>query len=246
MSDQAEVTAWGPSQTGRLTGLEKGLPGLGHDALNLSSVAGAGWNLLRGDLPLPVCTLGRRALEQNSKRMLHLLEAFAPNIVLCPHGKTTMSPQLFQRQLADGCWGISLATFHQVRAARRLGFDRIFYANELVGLQEIAFVLREMSADLAFDFYCLVDSIDGVERLRRSAEESPPGRPLQVLVEGGFPGGRCGVRTVESALDVARAVHANSPHLRLVGLEGYEGVLQTRPRDERQPPYPHSLKPSSR
>ncbi|WP_367158181.1 alanine racemase [Mesorhizobium sp.] len=151
-----------------------------------------------------------------------------------------------ERQLADGCWGISLATFHQVRAARRLGFDRIFYANELVGLQEIAFVLREMSADLAFDFYCLVDSIDGVERLRRSAEESPPGRPLQVLVEGGFPGGRCGVRTVESALDVARAVHANSPHLRLVGLEGYEGVLQTRPRDERQPPYPHSLKPSSR
>lgn len=226
MSGEAEVKAL--EATGRLTGLEKGLPGAGRDALDLASIAGSGWNLLRGDLPLPACTLSRKALEHNSRRMLRFLEVSAPNIVLCPHGKTTMSPQLFRRQLDDGCWGISLATFHQVRAARRLGFDRIFYANELVGFQEIAFVLQELAADPAFDFYCLVDSINGVERLRRSAEEISPGRPLQVLVEGGFPGGRCGVRTVEAALDVARAVHTSSPHLRLVGLEGYEGVLQTR------------------
>ncbi|WP_083354651.1 alanine racemase [Mesorhizobium sp. LCM 4577] len=241
MSGEAEVTAFGLQQTGRLTGLEKGLPGPGYDGPDLSSVARANWNLLRGDLPLPVCTLGQKALEHNSKRMLRFLQAFAPNIVLCPHGKTTMSPQLFQRQLADGCWGISLATFHQVRAARRRGFERIFYANELVGPQEIAFVLQELGRDPAFDFYCLVDSIDGVERLRRSAEEISPRRPLQVLVEGGFPGGRCGVRTVEAALDVARAAHASSPHLWLVGLEGYEGVLQTKPKDERQTAVPSFL-----
>jgi D-serine dehydratase len=241
MSGEAEITALDSAPIGRLTGLEKGLPGLGHDALDLASVADAGWNLLRGDLPLPACTLRRKALEHNSRRMLRFLDAFAPNIVLCPHGKTTMSPQLFRRQLADGCWGISLATFHQVRAARRLGFDRIFYANELVGLQEIVFVLQELAADSAFDFYCLVDSIDGVEQLRRSAEEFSPGQPLQVLVEGGFPGGRCGVRTVEAALDVARAVHASSPRLRLVGLEGYEGVLQTRSKDERQTAVPSFL-----
>ncbi|CDN57899.1 D-amino acid deaminase (plasmid) [Neorhizobium galegae bv. officinalis bv. officinalis str. HAMBI 1141] len=244
MSGEAEITKLGTGPTGRLTGLEKGLPCPGNDALDLSSIADAGWNLLRGDLPLPVCTLRRKALEHNSKRMLRFLEAFAPNIVLCPHGKTTMSPQLFQRQLADGCWGISLATFHQVRAARRLGFDRIFYASELVGLQEIVFVLQELAADPAFDFYCLVDSIDGVERLRASAEEFSPGRPLQVLVEGGFPGGRCGVRTVESAVDVAQAVQASSPHLRLVGVEGYEGVLQTRSKKEglaAVPAFLHSL-----
>lgn len=145
-----------------------------------------------------------------------------------------MSPQLFRRQLADGCWGISLATFHLVRAVRRLGFDRIFYAKELVGPQEIAFVLQEIGRDPAFDFYCLVDSIEGVERLRQAAIERPAGRPLQVLVEGGFSGGRCGVRTVDSALAVARAVQSCLPHLRLVGLEGYEGVLQTKPKEERQ------------
>lgn len=222
----------------KLTGLEKGLPGPGYNAFDLRQVAGAGWNLLRGDIPLPACTLRRKALEHNSKRMLHFLRAFAPNILLCPHGKTTMGPQLFRRQLVDGCWGISLATFHQLRVARRLGFDRIFYANQLVGPQEIAFVLRELKTDAAFDFYCLVDSVEGVERLHQAAIKWSPGRPLQVLVEGGFSGGRCGVRTVDSALAIARVVRSSFPHLHLVGLEGYEGVLQTRPKQERQSAVP--------
>jgi len=52
-----------------------------------------------------------------------------------------------------------------------------------------------------------------------------PRRPLPVLLEMGFRGGRAGCRTPEQAGEVAGAV-ARSPHLRLAGVEGYEGIIE--------------------
>ncbi len=49
-------------------------------------------------------------------------------------------------------------------------------------------------------------------------------RPLPVLVELGFPGGRTGCRTTEEAAGVAAAVVA-ADSLRLAGVAGYEGGL---------------------
>ena len=40
-------------------------------------------------------------------------------IDLAPHGKTTMSPQLFRRQLDAGAWGLTFATVTQLRGRRR-------------------------------------------------------------------------------------------------------------------------------
>ena len=97
---------------------------------------------------------------------------------MAPHGKTTMSPALFERQLADGAWGMTLATVQQVRVARSNGIGRIVLANQLVGRQAIDYIAAELARDPAFDFYCLVDSIDGVRQLARRLEANPPGRPL--------------------------------------------------------------------
>jgi D-serine deaminase-like pyridoxal phosphate-dependent protein len=52
----------------------------------------------------------------------------------------------------------------------------------------------------------------------------PDGRPIDVLVELGMPGGRTGCRTVEQAMDVATRI-GESTRLRLVGAEGYEGIV---------------------
>jgi D-serine dehydratase len=41
----------------------------------------------------------------------------AYNCKLAPHGKTTMVPKLFSRQLEAGAWGITLATPHQTQVA---------------------------------------------------------------------------------------------------------------------------------
>src|SRR5690606_14814788 len=83
------------------------------------------------------------------------MEAY--QVKLAPHGKTTMSPTLFHRQLEGGAWGITLATAPQVRAAYRHGVRRVLMANQLVGRANMAMV-AELLRDPAFSYYCLVDS----------------------------------------------------------------------------------------
>ncbi|MGH2929646.1 MAG: amino acid deaminase, partial [Solirubrobacteraceae bacterium] len=70
----------------------------------------------------------------------------------------------------------------------------------------------------------LVDSLRGVELMSEALAADPPSRPLPVFVELGIPGHRTGCRTEEEALQVAAAI-GRAPHLQLVGVEGYEGVL---------------------
>lgn len=199
----------------------KGLPPAAAP-MRLGEVGTRGWNLLNGDLPLPVAVIKRAALDHNSRWMRRFLELTDAKIA--PHGKTTMAPQLFAKQLADGAWGITVATVGQMLVARSFDVGRIVLANQLVGRQEIATVAEELRRDPQFDFYCLVDSLEGVRRLVEVTANASIGRPLQVLLEGGFAGGRTGCRTAEGALAVARAVKA-APQLALRGVEGFEGLL---------------------
>ncbi|HWE98219.1 MAG TPA: alanine racemase, partial [Caulobacteraceae bacterium] len=210
-------------------GLTKGLP---HTAgrIALSSIGGRGWRLLEHDLPLPVAVLRDAALTGNSRWMRAFLEASGAR--LAPHGKTTMSPELFARQLADGAWGLTVATAQQMRVARQAGVDRIFIANELVGPQDIDYVLDAMAVYASVEVYVLADSLDVVRRLAAQAElRSAPGR-LNVLVEMGYPGGRAGCRDLGTALEVASAIRAAGPRLALAGVEAFEGLNQTLPPAE--------------
>src|SRR4051812_39227055 len=94
-----------------LDGTFKGYPHAAP-ALRRSEVGAQGWNVLRGDLPLPLAVVKRDALQHN----LGWMQAYVHrhDIALAPHGKTTMSPQLFQRQLAAGAWGMTFATVGQL------------------------------------------------------------------------------------------------------------------------------------
>lgn len=211
-----------PDAGGRVDGRTKGIPG-GTAPFPLEEVGLRGWNVLREDLPLPLAVLRESALEHNSRWMRGFLAASGAEIA--PHGKTSMSPELFRRQLDDGAWGITVATVHQLRVCRDHGIVRVVLANQLVGRQEIRYVLDELHRDPDFDFYCLVDSAAGVRALADAAEAHPLERPVQVLLEGGYAGGRAGCRTRAEALEVAHAVRDAGPHLALRGVEGFEGLI---------------------
>jgi D-serine dehydratase len=213
-----------------VSSLDKGVPGYVQH-MSAADVGAAGWNVLREDLPFPVCVLLEGPLERNIDR----LQRFADDAgaLLSPHGKTSMSPPLFNRQLAQGCWALTLATCHQLQVARRHGVKRVLYANQLVGAAEVGYVCAELRRDPDFELYCLVDSAAGVRLLGERVVAAGPGRPLQVLLEGGFPGGRSGVRDLQTAIDVATAVREQAPNLALVGVEGFEGLLQYRPAERR-------------
>jgi D-serine dehydratase len=206
----------------------KGIPGQG-EPIDRRQIAERGWNVLREDLMLPVAVLRQSAIDHNSGWMRRFTEL--TGVRIAPHGKTTMSPDLFAIQFADGAWGLTAATAGHVRTYRRHGVSRILLANQLVGKANIAYILDEIAADPAFDFYCLVDSIASVELLVRALAGRSPGRPLQLLVELGLAGGRSGVRDDAEALAIARQVAA-SPGLALRGIEAFEGIVQAGADDE--------------
>lgn len=214
-------------------GTVKGLPpGLGPTRLD--TIGRIGLDVLGEDMPLPLAVLHADAIEHNSRWMRGFLEA--TGVSIAPHGKTTMAPQLFQRQLADGAWGITLATISQAAVARRFGVPRILLANQLVGKAAIGWVLEELRHDPGFDFLAIVDSVENVAQLAAAARDRSIGRPLALMVEGGVAGQRTGCRTVEEAVAVARAVADAAPHLALVGVEGFEGVLaKPSPEDAEGP-----------
>jgi len=200
----------------------KGIPG-GTAPFAPSAIGAKRWNVLREDMTLPIAVLKRGALTHNGAWMRRFLDASGATIA--PHGKTTMSPQLFSRQLSDGAWAMTLATIQQVQVARDFGVSRIVLANQLVGRQATRYVVDELKRDPDFDFYCLVDSISNVATLAAAAREAELGRPLQLLLEGGYSGGRTGCRDLAAALDVARAVKEAGPALALRGVEGFEGLF---------------------
>ena len=208
-----------------LDGQTKGLPA-GFSATDPALLGSKGLNVLAEDLPLPLALLKDSALRHNSAWMRAFREM--TGVSIAPHGKTSMSPQLFARQLADGAWGISVATVQQLRVCRAHGIGRVLLANQLVGRQAIAYVLDELARDPAFEFFALVDSVASVQALAAAAARRAAGRPLNLLVECGFQGGRTGCRSVDQALAVARAVAAARPHLALAGVEGYEGAVPAK------------------
>lgn len=190
------------------------------EGVTIGTVGEQGWNLLTGDLPLPVLVLKERALAHNVDLVARWCAEH--EVLHAPHGKTMMAPQLAERQLEAGAWAVTVAHAAQARAYRAFGVRRILLANELVDAASLRWLMDELAADPGFDFYCLVDSVAGVELM--TAALAGAERRVQVLVEAGFEGGRTGCRSTAEALAVARAVWA-SPVLTLVGVEGYEGII---------------------
>ncbi|MFE2418573.1 amino acid deaminase [Streptomyces hokutonensis] len=198
----------------------KGLPP-DADGLTVAELSAQRRNLFTGGFTTPVLALSAERLEHN----LRLMETYATRhgLAFAPHGKTSMAPQLFHRQLAHGAWGITLAVPHQVRVAREFGIDRIFLANELVDPAALKWISAQLDADSDFRFICYVDSVRGVELMDAALRGAA--RPLDVVVElAAGEGARTGARTEAECAAVADAVAAVGT-LRLVGVAGYEGEV---------------------
>ncbi|MFF2212561.1 amino acid deaminase [Streptomyces antibioticus] len=198
----------------------KGLPP-DADGLTVGELTAQRRNLFTGGFATPVLALSAERLEHN----LRLMETYADRhgLAFAPHGKTSMAPQLFQRQIDRGAWGITLAVPHQVRVARAFGVARVFLANELVDPAALRWIAAEQDRDPEFRLVCYVDSVRGVELMDAALRGAV--RPLDVVVElAAGDGARTGVRTEEECAAVADAVAA-APTLRLTGVAGYEGEV---------------------
>lgn len=185
-----------------------------------SEVGAAGWNVLAGDLPLPLAVLKREALEHNLAWMQSRVRAWG--IDLAPHGKTTMSPQLFRRQLDAGAWGLTFATVTQLAVGVAAGARRTLIANQVVSDEDLAGIqlLLHAHADLRVVF--LVDSLAQLALIEDWSKRHPESVPFEVMLEIGVEGARTGCRTHEEAVALATRLRA-SDAAKLVGIETYEG-----------------------
>lgn len=208
-------------QSGMIDTLNKGLGPL--DApLSPDATDGLGWNLLAEDLSLPTAVLYEDKIRHNLAWMQKFVQEYG--VKLAPHGKTTMAPKLFRRQLDGGAWGITLATAQQTGAAYAHGVRRVLLANQLVGKRNMT-LIADLLKDPAFEFFCLVDSAAAVAHLGRFFRAR--GQTIQVLIELGVTGGRTGVRGPQQQREVLDALEAWRDAVELAGVEVYEGVLST-------------------
>jgi D-serine deaminase-like pyridoxal phosphate-dependent protein len=178
-------------------------------------------------LSWPLLTLDEAALDHNIATVAGVFAA--AGVEHAPHVKTHMSRAIWERQVAAGAWGATVATPAQLRTALGWGLPgagrRAFLANELVDPREIAWLRTALADGTADEVWVYVDSDRGIDLLADGFAGAAPeaAARLGVLVELGLPGGRTGVRTVSDA--VALAGRVPDAGLRLVGVAGYEGPV---------------------
>jgi len=190
--------------------------------LGLGEIGRQGWNVLAGDVPLPVAVIRAQALQHNSRWMQKFVAE--RGALIAPHVKTTMCPQIMAKQLADGAWALTVATVQQLQVCRAFGATRIILANQAVGRAELDAIAGIIKA-CDIEFMMLIDSAAGIAAASAAMQRNQVNTPLQVLVERGFEGGRTGCRTNQAALELARKISA-TPELSLVGVEAFEGLIK--------------------
>jgi len=199
----------------------KGWP-LSPGAADLDSVAEAGLNLFADDFMFPVMVISHSDLMHN----IEVVARFCADsgVSLAPHGKTTMSPELSHLQLEAGAWAITASTGSQARIYRAFDVPRILIAHQVVDPAAVTWMADELDAHPEVELFCLIDSVECVDLMEAALAGRPAGRPIDGLVELGMVAGRTGCRTIDGAVQVAERIAA-SERIRLVGVEGYEGIL---------------------
>ena len=200
-----------------------GLKGYPHGAPPMlpADLAATGWNVLNGDLPLPLAVLKREALAHNIAWMQRF--AAERGVDMAPHGKTTMSPQLFKRQLDAGAWGLTFANVTQAGLGVAAGAHRILIANQVLDDADLGGIQALLAQHSGLRIVFLVDSQAQLGLIEAWFAVHADAAPFEVMLEIGVEGGRTGCRNDGQAATLARCLRA-SPAVRLAGIECYEGL----------------------
>ncbi len=197
---------------------ESTLPTFGHKG-RFAASQNRPYSLIDEEISLPAAVIKRSVLKSN----IDWMQSFANHhqVKLSPHGKTTMTPAFFAKQLEAGAWGITVATPAQAEVAALAGAKNIIMANQLVGKTNMT-IVAQLIRDYDVEFYCCVDSLVNLDALDDYfANES---KPLNVFIEFGVPGGRCGVRSEDELMELADSTQGMAG-IKLAGIEVYEGVI---------------------
>jgi D-serine deaminase-like pyridoxal phosphate-dependent protein len=128
-----------------------------------------------------------------------------------PHMKTSKTPAVAARLLAAGAVGVCVATLGEAEALVAAGIDDLLITSEIAGAAKVARLARVLESGARVRV--VVDSV--------AAAAALPG-PVEALIDVNVGQNRTGVEP-DDAVALARAV---AEHVRVVGVQGYEGNLQ--------------------
>ena len=161
-------------------------------------------------------------MEANIKKLMDRLLPTGVNIR--PHLKTTKSAVLARRLAAAGAKGGCVAKLSEAEAIAAGGFDDLLITCEVVGPVKVRRLVALLKKHPKIRI--VVDSIVGATAIEEAlAKDGSFSEPIDVLIDLDVGLHRAGVRAGEPALVLARHV-AQLKHLRLIGVQGYEGHLQ--------------------
>jgi len=174
-------------------------------------------------LSTPALVVDLDIFEANVAAMQSMLEGTGKSVR--PHVKTHRTPELARRQLGGSARGVTCATVGEAEVMVAAGIDDVLIANEVVDeakLARVAELARGATVTIA------ADHPDAVRMLGRQAEQR--GVTLGVLIDVDVLLHRCGVASIEEAVDLATAIEL-TPGVRLAGVMGYEGRVRLTSED---------------
>ena len=201
----------------------KGFPGH-HAPVDLAHMGDQNWHILKGQLPFPLAVIKASAIAHNLKWMQDFCSK--RQLDIAPHGKTTMSPELYKMQIDAGAWGISFATVFQAGLGIRNQVKRIIIANQVFQASDLEALSHLLQTHSDVSVFFLVDSLAQLKQIESWRASSSSQQAFSVLIELGIDGKRTGCRDHATAMQLAREIKATNGLL-LAGIECYEGALAT-------------------
>ncbi|TXT58232.1 MAG: Alanine racemase [Promethearchaeota archaeon] len=171
-------------------------------------------------IPTPALVLNYDQMVKNMEYMADFVKK--NNVNLRQHVKTAKIPlvaHIQQKIAGENAKGIAVAKVGEAEIYAQAGFDDILIANQVINPSHIE---RMVLLNKYIDIRCCVDSKKNIDDINRIA--SKYNSTLELLIDVDLGMGRTGVKPGEPALDLANYIREKS-HLKLVGLQGYEGHL---------------------
>ena len=169
-------------------------------------------------IPTPALVVDVEKLDRNLETMANYLARVKTNIR--PHAKTHKTPAIAHKQMRAGAVGLCCATVGEAEVMVYSGIPEVMIANEVV---DPLSVRRAVNLARQARVLMIVDDPQNVRNIGAAAQQY--GATVDVLTDLDVGQGRCGARSLEGLVELAREVE-RTKGLRLRGVFGYEGHVQ--------------------
>ncbi|WP_299842990.1 3-hydroxy-D-aspartate aldolase BhcC [uncultured Jannaschia sp.] len=193
---------------------------LNYDNLEVGYDVPAVPGMDEADIQTPCLVLDLDALERNVRKMGDFAQKMG--VRHRSHGKMhkSVDVQLLQQEMGGAC-GVCCQKVSEAEVFARGGITDVLVSNQVTDPAKIDRLAR--LPKLGARTIVCVDDVANVADLSAAAVRH--GTEIECLIEIDCGAGRCGVRTTDAVLEIARTIR-DAEGLRFSGLQAYQGAMQ--------------------